>query len=96
MVHSSPGRDQRLSTDSHLTAGTPLSLAVIETLRAVGLVRDDGTLKAREAERVVKIKRNTLRRRLESGGFTVPELDKIAAAADTTSEQLVAKARGAA
>lgn len=95
MVHSPPEGDQRLSSKP-LATSNPLSLVVIDTLRAVGLVRDDGSLKAREAERVVKIARNTLDRRIKTGDFTVPELDKIAAATGTTSEDLVAKARGAA
>lgn len=94
MVHSLKV-DQRLSSKP-LATSHPLSLVVIDTLRAAGLIREDGSLKAREAQRAVKIPRNTLRRRIESGDFTVPELDKIATAAGTTSEELVAKARGAA
>lgn len=96
MVHSPLRGTSASHSNSPLASSNPLSLVVIDTLRAAGLIREDGTLKAREAERAVNIPRNTLRRRIESGDFTVPELDKIAAAADTTSEHLVARARGAA
>lgn len=95
MVHSAPEGDRRLA-GKPLATSSALSLVVIDTLRAVGLVREDGSLKAREAERVVQIPRNTLRRRIEAGDLTIPQLDKIAAATGTTAEEIVAKARSVA
>lgn len=55
-----------------------------------------GFTSLRRAAEVTGIKRLTLTRRLESGGFTVPELELIAAALSTTVTALVQRAETAA
>lgn len=53
-------------------------------------------LSLRDAADQSGIPRTTLKRRLEFGGFTVPDLERLAALLDTTVSALVAKAEEAA
>ena len=73
----------------HNTPSAALGSVVATELEQAGL-------SLRDAADVVGIPRTTLKRRLDFGGFTVPERERIASLLEVSVSALVAKAEDAA
>ena len=78
-------RSPRVVHMDHTSTAARLATAVAAALQTAGL-------SLRQAEEQTGIPRTTLRRKLRTGAFTVPEIEALAAAAGTTAAALIAEA----
>ena len=81
------GCGPRVGHMDHMSTAARLAAAVAAALQTADI-------SLRQAEEQTGIPRTTLRRKLRTGAFTVPEIEALASAAGTTAAALVAEAEG--